>query len=106
MFPFRFYQIVDPGMLGFVLELFVFLLVIFCVIRTYFSDCDALLNFYEVFGPAREKSLGGKVVWITGASSGIGEHLSYELARCGCKLVLSARRKDELDRVKNRCLGK
>ncbi|MBX2955161.1 MAG: SDR family oxidoreductase [Cyclobacteriaceae bacterium] len=42
----------------------------------------------------------GKVVWITGASSGIGESLVYAFARQGAKLVLSARRVEELQRVK------
>src|SRR5690606_36924075 len=41
-----------------------------------------------------------KVVWITGASSGIGEGLCYAFAKEGCKLVLSARRAEELLRVK------
>jgi short-subunit dehydrogenase len=49
-------------------------------------------------------SLKNKVIWITGASSGIGEQLSYELARKGCRLILSARRKEELERVKGNCL--
>jgi NADP-dependent 3-hydroxy acid dehydrogenase YdfG len=39
------------------------------------------------------------VVWITGASSGIGEALALELARHQAKLVLSSRRMDELQRV-------
>lgn len=41
-----------------------------------------------------------KVVWITGASSGFGEALAYEFASKGAKLILSARRLSELDRVK------
>ena len=44
--------------------------------------------------------LNNKVVWITGASSGIGEALAYELAKRNCQLVISARRQSELERVK------
>lgn len=44
-----------------------------------------------------------KVVWITGASSGIGEALVYELADAGAKLIISARNRDELFRVKQKC---
>lgn len=40
-----------------------------------------------------------KVVWITGASSGIGEALALELAKREARLILSARREDELKRV-------
>eukprot|EP00731_Ephydatia_muelleri_P021956 Em0014g547a len=40
--------------------------------------------------------LHGKVVWITGASSGIGEALSYELSSLDVKLILSARSEDKL----------
>jgi len=48
-------------------------------------------------------SLKGKVIWVTGASSGIGEALTYQLARKKVKLILSARRKEELERVKGNC---
>ncbi|MBD2355629.1 SDR family oxidoreductase [Tolypothrix sp. FACHB-123] len=41
-----------------------------------------------------------KVVWITGASSGIGEALAYLFANQGAKLIISARREEELQRVK------
>ena len=47
------------------------------------------------------ESFKNKVVWITGASSGIGEALVYEFASKGAKLVLSARREHELQRVAN-----
>ena len=40
-----------------------------------------------------------KVVWITGASSGIGEALCKEYAQNGYKVILSSRREEELERV-------
>ncbi|MBL7916913.1 MAG: SDR family NAD(P)-dependent oxidoreductase, partial [Bacteroidia bacterium] len=40
-----------------------------------------------------------KVIWITGASSGIGEALAIELAKQEARIILSARREDELKRV-------
>ena len=45
-----------------------------------------------------------KVVWITGASSGIGEALVKELNKHQAKLVISARRVEELERVKAGCV--
>lgn len=45
----------------------------------------------------------GRVVWITGASSGIGEATALAFAREGARLVLSSRRAEELERVRRAC---
>ncbi len=42
------------------------------------------------------ESLKGKIAIVTGASSGIGRAVAYELARHGVKQVLTARSKDRL----------
>lgn len=47
--------------------------------------------------------LADKVVWITGASSGIGEALAISASRRGAKLVLTSRREAELQRVRGLC---
>jgi dehydrogenase/reductase SDR family member 7B len=44
-----------------------------------------------------------KRVWITGASSGIGEALAYAFAKEGANLILSSRNQSELYRVRANC---
>lgn len=46
-----------------------------------------------------------KVIWITGASSGIGEALTYALHERGARLILSSRRRGALEKVRENCPG-
>lgn len=48
----------------------------------------------------------GKVVWITGASSGIGEALVQEFAGLGAIIIISSNDLSGLERVKESCDGK
>ena len=47
-------------------------------------------------------SFKNKVVWITGASSGIGESLAEAFAKEGARVIISSHEPEELDRVKAR----
>ncbi|VDM43535.1 unnamed protein product [Toxocara canis] len=89
-------------------------LVFFCflgcllAIVAFFLFSDSTLNLFlcEKFGISEDEYFTDKVVWVIGASSGIGEAISMRLARHRCRLVLSARRKDRLELVAQSCIGK
>ena len=49
------------------------------------------------------KDLNNKIVWITGASSGIGKELAIQLAQEGARIILTARSEDKLRALKT-CL--
>jgi dehydrogenase/reductase SDR family member 7B len=49
------------------------------------------------------RSFDGKVVWITGASSGIGEALVYGFVKRGAKVIASSNDPDTLEQVKTNC---
>lgn len=55
--------------------------------------------------PGSSPLYAGQVVWITGASSGVGEGLAEAFAEAGARVVLSARREAELDRVRAKLPG-
>jgi len=51
-----------------------------------------------------KKHFENKVIWVTGASSGIGEACVYELSKQHAKLILTALEEDILQQVKEKCL--
>uniref|UniRef100_V5G4R5 Dehydrogenase/reductase SDR family-like protein n=1 Tax=Anoplophora glabripennis TaxID=217634 RepID=V5G4R5_ANOGL len=57
--------------------------------------------FRTIYLKANFNKLSGKVVVITGASSGLGEALAHEFYKQGCRVVLCARKRQELERVRN-----
>eukprot|EP01066_Platyproteum_vivax_P011820 Platyproteum_vivax@DN5356_c0_g1_i1.p2 len=63
----------------------------------YFSDCDFGLQLLK----EKPQWAVGKVMWVTGASSGIGKALAFALAGRGARLILSSRKKDSLETVKS-----
>jgi dehydrogenase/reductase SDR family member 7B len=50
-----------------------------------------------------KKPFANKIVWITGASSGIGAETAKAFAKQGAKVVLSARKQPELEAVAKQC---
>ena len=50
-------------------------------------------------------TMDGKVILVTGASSGIGAGTAKHFAALGCKLALVARTKEKLDIVKDACVA-
>ena len=48
-------------------------------------------------------NLINKVIWITGASSGIGKSLTLELSKLDTKLIISSRNSETLTEVKQLC---
>lgn len=47
-----------------------------------------------------------KVIWVTGASSGIGRALVIALSEIECKLIITARSKDNLEKTIEQCVNK
>lgn len=59
---------------------------------------------YQLYWMLLRPNFVGKKVFITGASSGIGEQLAKRFAELGAEvIVLASRRVSELERVKKEC---
>ena len=69
-----------------------------------FSDGDVSLIFLDKFGKKLD-CLKDQVVWITGASYGIGAACALEAAKHGAKVVISARSEQQLKDVKRKCIA-
>ena len=54
----------------------------------------------------KEKQFTGKIAWVTGASSGIGESLVHEFVRRGATVIASSNDIPGLERVKAECGNK
>ncbi len=79
-----------------------FLIVLIAVLIAAFlrSDADLPLIFlpYKV-----ENSFANQVVWIAGASSGIGASLAMDMVKAGATVIVSARRVSQLEEVAEKC---
>lgn len=53
--------------------------------------------------PSHSASLKGKVVWVSGASCGLGEAIALQLAQVGAKIVITGN-EDTHEKVKQKCL--
>lgn len=70
-----------------------------------YCHADLTLLLAQYIGSSPRAKLANKVIWITGASSGIGEALAYELASNvpNCKLVLTGTNELRLKEVAVKC---
>jgi hypothetical protein len=66
-----------------------------------FGDCDKPI--IRILPYNKKTAFKSKVVWIAGASSGIGAQLALDLARAGAQVVISARRIQNLEDVATQC---
>lgn len=79
---------------------------VYCIWRLgSFIRADADLSLWTKHSPPKN-AFEDEVVWITGASQGLGEELAHYFAAHGARLILSSRKEEQLQRVKAECIGK
>jgi short-subunit dehydrogenase len=69
---------------------------VYKAVRILRTDCDLTLMCKRL----KAGYFNGKVVWVTGASSGIGEALCYELSQHGALLIMSARSEEKMETIR------
>jgi len=69
------------------------------------GDADLSTLLWEKLGTGLDAGLKDKVVWVTGASTGIGAALAIEAVKHGAKVAITARRGELLDKVKDQCVA-
>jgi len=69
------------------------------------GDADLSTLCWEKLGTGLDAGLKDKVVWVTGASTGIGAALAMEAVKHGAKVAITARRSELLDKVKDQCIA-
>jgi len=79
-----------------------FIVIVAVVILAAFFASDADLPLVLLPNPP-VKSSAGQVVWIVGASSGIGASLALDYAKDGAKVVISSRRVSQLEELSKKC---
>ena len=89
-------------MLNFVISILkiVFIGIFFPLIISLFAYIFLIIKFYFF---RKEKNFKNKHIIILGASSGLGEALSFRLIKQNIKLSIASRREQELKNVKKKC---
>lgn len=67
---------------------------------------DTTVRFYERANRKKRKSMNSKVVFITGATSGFGRATARRFAEAGWALVLTGRRSERLEALKEELASK
>ena len=63
---------------------------------------NSVCELFNIFSTKNKKceAVRGKVVLVTGASSGIGKQLAMDLYKYGAKVILASRSTDQLTKIR------